>query len=208
MAENPRTNPLPYHPPLVTYEWAATSPPIPATSPQHRTFTPRTFSPPSSHHHHPRTLSPPSSSSSSSPSPCPSLSPTSMVEIEELEDDGIDSGIELLHGEFEDAPDEPQQQEEDSDSDSEDEDSEKRTVLRGLQRLWAQQHPSRKRGYAESLDGSSEGGGDESGGENTNTDSSSGGRIRRRKLAPVRKSAEEEESSRKSTPEFMMEMEL
>jgi hypothetical protein len=128
-----------------------------------------------------------------------------MVEIEELDDDDVDSGIELLHGEFEDAPENngKEQQEEE-----EDKDEEKVAVLQGLQRLWQQRWSealaSKKRTYAESLDGSDGDGDYES---EDKTDSSSGGRIRRRKLAPLRRDNMGAESSR-STPELMMEMEL
>jgi hypothetical protein len=149
-----------------------------------------------------------------------------MVEIEELaEDYDGDSGIELLQGEFEEAPENyrPKQQDE---MDSEEDDEQE--VLQRLRRLIASQHvegnaPSqayeaagrggftisalrKKRSFTESLDSSAD---EES---DNRTDSSSGGRIRRRKLIPMRRPSPQQErdtqDSGRSTPDFMMEMDL
>jgi hypothetical protein len=150
-----------------------------------------------------------------------------MLEIEEVTDfdDDVDSGIDVLHGEFEDAPedDEDRGDAPSDDGYDEDDESEKRSVLSGLQRLWQwqqqqeqqqQQNPSqfhplsgtsnpRKRTIAESLDGSD---GDYDGG--SNSDSSIGARIRRRKLEEPTKPPNKDDESMNSTPESIMEMEL
>ncbi|KAA8909803.1 hypothetical protein FN846DRAFT_594064 [Sphaerosporella brunnea] len=177
---------------------------------------------------------------SNSPSPCQSITSASsdsnqprhasMLEIEEVTDfaDDVDSGIDVLHGEFEDAPEEGAEDyysDEDSNYDNNsDAENDKRFVLIGLQRMWQyyQRHggcerknqdqwPStpmlRKRTLAESLDGGCEGG-DYDYDSGNNTDSSSGGQIRRRKLAATSRRPEVETESMRSTPDLIMDMEL
>jgi len=166
----------------------------------------------------------------SSPSSCPSLSSSTssryrrtIVEIEELDSDS-DSGIEILYGEFEDAPDDygrapspcpSSDDDDDSDYSSDDgEDQDGRIVLARLRRLWCANTPgsagtARKRTHVESLDGSDDEAVYDSDSDNS-SDSGSGGRIRRRKLAPSRsRDTMWDMQSSRSTPEWMMdEMEL
>ena len=207
----------------VTHEWVV-------TSQFHSTFpnasAPSGASAPFGPRHQFRSITtPPSYSPSPTPSVASSLYSADMVEIEELADDySDDSGIELLQGEFEEAPENYGQKQEDE-MDSEEDEQE---VLQRLRRLIASQHVERnassqaseaaagrgsfitsalrkKRSFTESLDGSADD--DES---DNRTDSSSGGRIRRRKLVPMRprQKRDTQDSSGRSTPDFMMEMDM
>jgi len=201
----------------ITHEWVV-------TSQFHSTF-PNASPPLVPRHHQFRSCTPPSYSPSPTPSVASSFYSTDMVEIEELaEDYSDDSGIELLQGEFEEAP-ENYGQKQQNEMDSEEDEQE---VLQRLRRLIASQHVEgnaslqaygaagrdgfitsalrKKRSFTESLDGSAD---DES---DDRTDSSSGGRIRRRKLAPMRQPPPQQkrdtQDSSRSTPDFMMEMDL
>jgi len=202
----------PQFPTMGATEWQEPRPHSPAypLGQTFRSYTPRSFS---------RPHSPPSISPSPSPSVQSHYPDSNTIEIEELsEDDAADSGIELLVGEYEEAPENYRQHQ----NDEEDEDWEnQQSVLYGLERLTANQTPSpisramvqrireggqysvqsprTKRSYADSVGSDSD---YDSGRDST---SSCGGRIRRRRLSK-RREIESKPVSTRTTPDFHMEM--
>jgi hypothetical protein len=124
-----------------------------------------------------------------------------MLEIEELprndNEDGSDSGIELIYGEFEEPPENYGEEQENDNNDSTSEycsdyDGDEQELLHGLQRLRYDPGAFKKRTYSESIDGGSDCEGGSVQGDTIDINdnnihdgdasSGSGGRIRRRKL--------------------------